>query len=249
VFSTGATDNLIKQKGFLVKHHKYALNADRTSLEGGVNTGDDFNKRSFKYYDPRDLFIVIQQLSWSDMYLQQGIYGNFQIATLNYCTKYEGTGDRAFLRRNDILVANNDLSVMTQQLVEYNNRTHLRLMLPILEVDYLADANNQYFPGTDFVVCDGTIEWLSGGLKPKFTNGKGDILSVVYWTKPYFQVIDTPKCFRAVYTEVRGNPNAPAELTYLPGDAVVKMLWSTRIDFDLPGWSFNVEPQQGMNVK
>jgi hypothetical protein len=62
-------------------------------------------------------------------------------------------------------------------------------------------------------------------------------------------VIATPRAFRAVYANQYGNPNAPTQLTYFPGSAVVKMLWSTRIDFDLPDWKLNELPQQGMNIK
>jgi hypothetical protein len=249
-FSTEGVEQLIKGKGFLVKHYKYALSPNRTSMEGGVDISSEIGKKSFNYYDPHDLYVDIQQLSWTDTYMQQGIYSNFQVATLNYCAAYEDAKDmRSFLRVNDILVAMNDITVMSEQLIEYNGRTHLRLMLPITSVDYLADSTRRYYQDTDFTICDGQIEWIEGGIRPSFANGKGAILSVVYWTKPYFQVVGTPRCFRAVFTNQLGNANQPTDLTYFPGNAVVKMLWSTRIDFDLPGWAINNIPQQGLGVK
>lgn len=253
-FSTDAVENLIKSKGFKVKHYRYALNPKRSSMEGGVDIKSDTSSKVFTYYDPRELFIDVQQLSWSDQYMQQGIYGNFQVTTLNHCAKYEnnidGSGGRVFLRANDILVAQNDLTVLTEQLIEYNGRQSLQLMFPVFEVDYLADSNNvRYYQNTDFAVCNGCIEWLSSGAKPTFNNGRGSVLSVVYWTKPYFQVIATPRAFRAVYANQFGDPNQPQELTYFPGSAVVKMLWSSRVDFDLPDWEGSRPPQQGENIK
>jgi len=249
-FSTDAHENLIRGAGFKVKHYRYALNPNRTSIEGGVDVGADINRKSFNYYDPHDLFITTQELSWTDTYMQQGIYGNFQVAAVLYRSTYEDVPNlRTFLRANDILALENDITVMTQQLVEYNGRIHTKLMFPVVEVDYLADANNRYYQGTDFTICNNMIEWLPEGLKPKFLNGKGQILSAVYWTKPYFQVVGTPRCFRALYTNPTGNANQPVNLTYFPGNAIVKMLWTTDIDFDLPGWDTSMVPQQGMNIK
>jgi hypothetical protein len=249
VFSTDATENLIRQKGIKVRHYRFALTANRVAVEGGVNIADTIGQKNFTYYDPHDLFIDIQQLGWSDTYMMQGIYGNFQISSVNYCSRYEDfPSKRSYLRANDILVDDSGITAATEDIFEYNGREYQRLRFPIEDVDYLSSATTRFFLHTDFSICEGQIHWINGGAKPTFTNGKGEVLSIVYFTKPYYQVIATPRVFRAAYTNTYGNPNQPAQLTYFPGSAIIKMLWSTRIDFDLPDWSLNNIPQQGVNI-
>lgn len=249
VFPLDAEDNLIRQKGIKMRHYRFALTANRVATEGGVNIADTIGQKNFTYYDPHELFVVIQQLNWSDTYMMQGIYGSFNISTVNYCSKYEDLlSKRSYLRANDILVDDSGITAATEDIFEYNGREYQRLRFPIEDVDYLASATTRFYLNTDFSLCEGQIHWINGGMKPTFSNGRGEVLSIVYFTKPYYQVVATPRVFRAAYANTYGNPNQPAKLTYYSGSAVIKMLWSTRIDFDLPDWSLNNLPQQGVNI-
>lgn len=249
-FSETVHDNLVRNTGFPVIHYRYAFSSDRAAVEGGTGLKSATAKDSFDYYDPRKVFITVQNFSWSDTYMMQGIYNSHEIGSVNFTSVYEETGERVFLRENDVLVAEPDITVLTQQRIEYNGRDCLKLAFPVFSVDYLkGSSGTRFYENTDFQICNGSIEWLAGGAKPFFTNGRGEALSAVYWTKPYYQVIATPRPFRIAYTNKDGNPNLPRNLTYLPGSAVVRMLWSSVEALDLPDWSMNDIPAQGGNIK
>ena len=248
-FSSDVHDNLIREFGFPVTHYRFAFKADRSAVEGGTGIKSSITKDSFDYYDPRKLFIAVQNFSWTDTYMMQGIYNAHDIGSVNFCSVYEDTGERVFFRENDILVCEPEITVLTQQRIEYNGRECLKFAFPIFEMDYLVGSSGVRFAqNTDFQICNGCVEWLPGGAKPFFINGRGEALSAVYWTKPYYQVIATPRPFRVAYTNSTGNPNLPKGLTYMAGSAVVRMLWSSIEPLDLPDWSTNDLPAQGGNI-
>lgn len=249
-FSSEAHDNLIREFGFPVTHYKFAFKADRAAVEGGTGVKSSIARDSFDYYDPRKVFIAVQNFSWTDTYMMQGIYNAQDINSVNVCSVYEDTGERVFLRENDLLVCEPDITVMTQQRIEYNGRQCLKFAFPVFSMDYLAGSSGTIFQqNIDFQICNGSVEWLDGGAKPFFTNGKGETLSAVYWTKPYYQVVAIPRPFRVAYTNKTGNPNLPRELTYMSGSAVIRMLWSSVEAMELPDWSMNDIPAQGGNIK
>lgn len=253
IFSTDAHDNLVRSKGFKATHWRHALVASRETPAAGVFLDTPTDIPGYNLYDPRPFYIAVQQLNWQDQYIIQGVHGSHAISTVNYTTYYEEDRpdkDRVYLRKNDIVTIENDVTVLTQELFEYKPNGLQRLKFPIIDVDYLADGrNNRYEQGIDFVITDNMIEWI--GNKPLWDAGKGrgDSLSIVYWTKPYFSVLTTPRVFRTVFSNEFGNDSKPSFPTYVAGSAVLKMLWIDSSGIDLPEWPKNIEPERTNNSR
>lgn len=229
IFSTDAHENLIKSKGFKVKHYRHALNANRATPSEGVNL-DKIDLSGYKFYDPLECYIVPQGLSWDELYTVQGIFGKHTV-TINFTGYYNDDPEkRVYLRPDDILVAEDDTigTVLCEDLVEWKPSLPIKCKFPVQSVDYLADADYRYDEGRDFVVRDGLIYWNpSAASTPRFDNklNKGIPLSIVYWTKPYYVVVATPRLFRMAYNNTMANAGQPANLVYYPGQAVVMMSW------------------------
>lgn len=234
IFSDDAHENLIKSKGFKALHYKHALNPNRETVAEAVDLKNNTTS-GYVFYDPAEIWIVPQNIGWQDTFIMQGVHGTHSIS-LNH-TGYDSNGQRVFIRVGDIIVVQDEISVLVEELFEFKQQTGQRLKFPIIEVDYLADGNGRrYEQGVDFVVNQGIINWVN----PPTWNAKfnrGQVLSAVYWTKPRFNVTATPKVFRMVWSNPSGNDRLPASATYLPGNCVVQMSWLSpdKID-DNVGW-------------
>lgn len=248
IFSTDVHDNLVKTKGFKAIHWRHALNPNRTSLEGGVDLSDQSDVSAMNVYDPREFYVAIQQLGWQDQAIVQGIHGSLNISSVNYTTYYEGScTERVFLRKYDVVMINSGHTVMVGQLFEYKPAGPQRLKFPVLEVDYLSDGQkNRYEQNIDFIVKDGMIEWI-GSKRPLWdaSKGRGAVLSINYWTRPYFSVVETPRVMREVFTNPTGDASQPSSGTYISGSAVLKAIWlDTAFRDDLPEWPRETEPDR-----
>lgn len=249
VFTDGLHDNLLKQKGFKATHYRHALSPDRVTVAEGVNVNAKNDAPGYRLYDPKEFFIVPQQLTWNDQYLVQGIHGGHEYMAVNHTGSYEGECEpRVYLRKGDLIVVKEGPTVLAQELLEFKPTGRQRLRFPIVEMDYIADTNNRYEQGADFNVVDGMIEWI-GNRKPVFVNGRGTVLSVVYFTKPVFAVVSTPRVFRGVWSNSTGSANSPAQSTYLPGSAMLQMLWLTdSYNIEYPEWPTSLEPERTTNT-
>lgn len=249
IFSTDVHDNLIRTKGFRSIHWRHALSANRKTIEGGVDLTDLADVGAMNMYDPKELYVAIQNLGWQDQYVIQGIHGSMNVMSVNYTTYYEGSIDkeRVFLRKHDIIMVNSGHTVMVGQLFEYKPAGPQRLKFPVLEVDYLSDGNKiRYEANVDFVVRDGLIEWI-GNRRPSWdaSKGRGDVLSINYWTRPYFSVVETPRVMREVFSNTPGDPGQTSAATYISGSAILKAVWlDDAFQNDLPEWPRFTEPQR-----
>jgi hypothetical protein len=248
VFSEDVHDNLIRTKGFKSVHWRHALNPNRKALEGGVDLTDRSDVGAMNMYDPREFYVAIQQIGWQDQYIIQGIHGSSSIMSVNYTTYYEGgQKDRVFLRKHDIVVINSGHAVLVGQLFEFKPAGPQRLKFPILEVDYLSDGQKvRYEQNIDFVIKDGMLEWI-GDRRPSWDaqSGRGAVLSINYWTKPYFSVLETPRVMREVFANPPGNPGQQSFGTYISGSAVLKAVWlDDAFQAELPEWPRALEPDR-----
>ena len=248
IFSTNSHDNLVRTKGFKATHWRAALSPHRTTLEGGADLSKLSDVGQMNMYDPRQMYVAIQNLSWQDRYVVQGVHGNFSVLTANYTSYYENEPEvRVYLKKFDVIVIDNGHTVMVNQLAEYKPAGPQRLKFPIVEIDYLADNDgNRYEQGIDFVIINGMIEWI-GNRRPMWDakNGRGAVMSINYWTKPYFSVIETPRIMREVFTNAAGDAGTESQATYVAGSVVLKAIWlDDAFQGDLPEWPRYTEAER-----
>lgn len=250
VFSTEVHDNLVRTKGFKATHWRSALSPFRNALEGGADLSKLGEVGQMVMYDPREIYIAIQNLSWQDRYVVQGVHANMSVLTANYTSYYENESDvRVFLKKFDVIMVNSGHTVMVNQLFEYKPNGPQRLKFPILEVDYLADnAGNRYEQDVDFRINNHMIEWISQR-RPLWdaSKGQGAIISINYWTRPYFSVVETPRIMREVFTNALGNAGADSHGTYVAGSVVLKAIWiDDAWQGDLPEWPRYTEAERSL---
>jgi len=233
-FNPEMTENLLKTKGLKATHYKAAHNPDRETIAGGVNPNSVAAKLGRRYYQARQLFVVPQQFKLDNRLQIQGIWGMSSVL-LNLSGSYSD-GDQAtvFARPHDIItiestVDGSPITALADQLVEFNPTGPMKLNFRCENVDYLADKNRSYVLDQDFCVQDGKIYWLNGGNRPSFANGKGDILTVVYWIKPIYIIQNVPHSIRITPGNNTGNGGLPRKSHYAPQLAIASQAWF-RID-------------------
>lgn len=238
VFSDKAHDNLIIHKGFKAIHYRHALNPNRDDVSGAVDVSQS-DLSGYVWYDPKELYIVPQNLRWEEQSLVNGLHGAHTM-TINYTGYYNDSQERTYIRPQDIILLKDDdhATVMVQELFHYDDLKIQRLKFPVFSVDYLSDEDRRYEENVDFCIREGVLHWIN---KPVGANqsrtGKGKVLSIVYWTFPYLVVVDTPRVFRTVWSNENALATAQSNATYIPGLAVVKMSWlSPKIISDCVVW-------------
>jgi hypothetical protein len=229
-FNPAQVESLLKTKGIRALHYKHAPNPDRETLQGGVNPNTNAAKHTWKFYSVRQMRCVPQQFRLEDRLNVQGIWG-MASCLLNVAGHYDdGDKEHVFLRPFDIVVLDSmpdgtGITTMTDQLAEFNPNGPMRLNFRVEAVDHLSDKTREYVNGQDFAVIDGKIHWLDGGFRPRFHDGKGTILSVVYWTKPVYIVQNMPHSIRITPGNPTGDGGLPRQAQYAPQLAVAKQAW------------------------
>jgi hypothetical protein len=74
----------------------------------------------------------------------------------------------------------------------------------------------------DFVIVNGQIQWVDGGRKPVFANGKGAILTVVYYATPIYIVQNLPHSLRLIPSNDQGHGAFPRDQVYAPQLLILK---------------------------
>ena len=242
-FNPDMTESLIKTKGIVALHYKHALNPDRETFAGGVNPNTNAAKLGFRYYSVRQFKMVPQQFKLSDQLNVQGIW-TLGSVLINVAGHYDdGPKEHAFFRPHDVIVIQSacdgsSITTLTQQMSEFNPVGPLKLNFRCEGVDYLADKHREYQEGQDFVVQDGKIFWLERGFKPSMsTDGKGEILTVVYWIKPLYIVESVPHALRITPGNEMGNAAYPRKAHYAPQLVVAKQSWAGVDESDLLDFS------------
>jgi len=231
-FNTTATESLVNSKGFPFTHYFSAPSADRNAFGAppAPNTQGAYSGRI--YYDSRPLLSVPQNIKLEERLQVQGIYDVYSVV-LNVSGHYTDNrpGDnQVYLKHNDLLVPDISMTVIAEQLFEYNPTGPQRLNFNVVGVQYLADSNIIYEDATDFTVCNGEIVWLDGGTKPKFSNGQGAVLTCVYYTTPIFCVMALPHALRVLPANSAGSGALPRTPTYFPQLVIAKNLTAANIN-------------------
>jgi hypothetical protein len=227
IFSLDAHENLIRSKGFRALHFRHALNPARATPEEGVDL-KNMDMTGYTFYDQREVYIAPQNLNWQESYMVYGTYGKHTMVC-NHTGRYtDDPNTRVYLRPGDLVAFKDSgtTTVMMKELLASTMSGTMRPRFPVFSVDYLASSNKRYEEGSDFSVVNGEIVW-NPGINPPFdvSKNQGTVLSCVYWTRPLFVVVDTPKLFRMSWANEYAEAYKEADATYFPGSVVLSMAW------------------------
>jgi hypothetical protein len=243
-FNLDAIENLINSKGFSCLHYRFALSPDRETLVGGGNPNTQEAQHGGRYYSVRWLKAVPQQFKLSDQLSVAGIWDTNSVL-LNISGNYlDGAHEAVYIMPRDLIVLNPTITIPVRQLAEYNPNGPMSLNYKVKGVEYLASKHGQFCQGTDFVVEGGKIVWVPGGKKPNFLDGKGDILSVVFYITPIYIVQNAPHSLRVLPDNHEGMGGLPRYARYAPQLIVAQQSHlreeSSLLDFsDLPEYPSN----------
>jgi hypothetical protein len=220
-FNVDQIESLLKTKGIKALHYKSALNPDRESIEMGVNLNTKAAQHGVVYYEVRELLVVPQSMNISSTLQIQGMYDNISASVLNVTGNYtDGDKGPVYIKPRDLIVLNDSVSVMAEQLLEYDPNKPLKTKFKVKGVDALFTSDTKFKDGMDFEVRpDGLIYW-TGGRRPKHNNGKGQVVSVSYWISPHFLVNNAPHILRIIPSNLTGNGSLPRNAVYAPQQVV-----------------------------
>jgi len=232
-FNEAGVANLIATKGFSGYHYMSAPNPDRNAFGAPPNPNTQASYSGRIYFDVRPLTIIPTQIKLEERLQVQGIYDVYSLV-LNVSGQYTDTrpnsDNQVYLKHNDLIVPDFGITILAEQLLEYNPTGPQRLNFNTVGVQYLADNIYIYEQDTDFIVQNGMICWLDSGTKPKFADGKGAVLSCVYYTNPIFAVQALPHALRILPSNSAGSGALPREAVYAPQLVIVKNLTSANIN-------------------
>lgn len=225
-FNLDQIESLLQTKAFMAWHLKHAPSPDRHDVSGPVNPNTVAAQRGVYYYEVRPIGVVPQKIQLEDRMMAQGIWGVgscvFNV-TGQYLDDIPNRPKTVHIRNRDLIVMNQTITTMVDQLIEYNPTGIQRLNYKVRGVDYLADATRQYHEGTDFVInAVGQLQWIAGGTRPQFTNGKGAVLTCVYYITPIFIVQTLPHQLRVIPSNKLGHAALPRDAVYAPQLVIAK---------------------------
>lgn len=220
-FNIEGVENLLQTKSFEAIHYAHALIPDQTDLAGPINPNTQGAQRGVFYFEARKIGVVPTQFKLEDRLTVQGLWG-IGSALFNVTGHYlDGAGEQAHIANRDLLVLP-DVTIPIREKVEWNPTGPLKFQYRVRGVKYLADSKTLYHEGTDYVVIGGKIVWYKEGRKPSFLNGKGAILTAVYWATPIFIVQNMPHNLRIIPSNPQGQGAFPRDQVYAPQLLVVK---------------------------
>lgn len=226
-------ESLIQTKGFKAIHVLSAPLPDRHSFGAPPNPSTQGAYAGRMYYDSRPLQIVPSSIKLEERLQVQGIYDVYSII-INVAGQYSdtrrGQSDQVYIKHNDLIIPDFGVTVLAEQLFEYNATGTQRLNFSVVGVQYLADGDFVYEQDTDFIVKDGNIVWLPSGVKPKVNGDQGAVLTCVYYTSPIFCVQALPHTLRIIPSNSSGSGAQPREATYAPQLIIAKNLTAANIN-------------------
>ncbi|CAB5220693.1 hypothetical protein UFOVP244_23 [uncultured Caudovirales phage] len=220
-FNVDQVESLLRTKGIKALHYKSALNPDRESIEMGVNVNTKAAQHGVVYYEVRELLVVPQSMNINSTLQIQGMYDNMSATVLNVTGNYtDGDKGAVYIKPRDLIVLNETISVMAEQLLEYNPTKPLKTKFKVKGVDALFTNDARFRDGIDFEVRqDGLVHWLQGR-RPKYANGKGQVVSLSYWMAPHFLINNSPHILRLLPSNDTGNGALPRRLVYAPQQVI-----------------------------
>jgi hypothetical protein len=241
-FNPDLTNSLLNTKSFAALHYRHAPSPDRHSLAEGLNLNtSSATGTAVIYYSVRTLGIVPQSFKLEDRLTVQGVFNTGSVI-INVTGHYwDGDQGAVFVRPRDLIVMPS-LTAMTSQLIEFNPTGPQRLHYKARGVDLLMDGDGTiYKEGLDFTINDGMLVWVNEptAQRPKMVNGRGDILTVVYYYTPIYIVENIPHQLRVLPANHAGSGAMPREATYFPQLLIAKPSTAVEPDqlaafYDLP---------------
>lgn len=220
-FNIGGIHNLLETVSFKAIVYHSAYLPDQETISSPMNPNTQGAQRGFFYYSAREIGVVPQSFKLEDRLTVQGIYGAGS-ALFNVTGTYlDGDREVAYVKNRDLIVLP-DITEPYPQKIEFNPNGPQKLLYKAKGVDYLADNKTVYNEGFDFEVVNGLIHWLPNGRKPFFSNGKGAVLSIVYYHNPIYIVQNLPHNLRLIPSNPQGHAAYPREETYAPQLLIVK---------------------------
>jgi hypothetical protein len=222
-FNIDQINNLLDTKGFRAWHYRHCLNPIQETLSGPVDPSKQSGFEAVIYYSVREVKIVPQQFRVEEALTVQGIWGQ-GTTMFNVSGKYmDGNKENVHVSERDLIVFDSEMTDLVRQKFEFNPTGPQKLHYKALGVEFLRDSRgNVYTEGSDFVLSDGQIVWLKEGRMPDFKNGKGEILSIVYWYNPVYIVVSRPHSLRVLPSNKSGNGAIPRDKTYAPQLLIVR---------------------------
>jgi len=229
-FNPDQIESLLITKGINAIHYKHAPDPNRETVTGPVNPNTNAAAWGARFFTSRKLKAVPQNFALENRLNVQGIWG-LHTVLLNISGYYfDDKKETAYCRPGDLIVLDTDadgngITAEVDQLTEYNPTGPLKLNFRVEGVTYLADKERVYIEAQDFFIVNGKIQWHDKGAKPNFKDGKGAVLSVVYYTKPIYIVKNVPHSLRILPGNSTGNGALPREARYAPQLVVAQQSW------------------------
>lgn len=223
-FQRDATENLIETKGFRAVHYRHALNPGADSLEAGewLDTGKSFSMRSVVFWEARNILVIPQGFRLEDRLNVQGIYGIGSLI-LNLSGYYlDGDRGTTHYSPRDLIVIQDGWTDISREVIQYNPSGINRLKNRAVGVAAMFDGRGRKFvQDQDFVIQKGEIVWTVSD-RPKMIDGRGDLISVVYWYRPYLVITSVPHEIRMLPANALGYGGQPRVATLFPQNVIAK---------------------------
>lgn len=216
-FNVDQVKDLIKTKGIRAYHFKHCLDPNYESIDAGSRVDLQSANLGITYYRVRELVLVPQAFKLEHQLQVQGLY-DIDTVLLNVSGNYtDGDCEQVYCNPRDIIALNPSITTEVRQRIEFDPNGPVRLKYKVKGVDLLCTAKRTFINGTDFAVgLDGLIHWLPGGAKPEFVSGKGQVMSVVYWSQPFYIVQSVPHVVRILPSNEIGHGAIPRQAEYAP---------------------------------
>ena len=208
-FNVDQVRDLIRTKGIRAWHFKHALDPASESVETGSRVDLQAANLGLRYYCVRELVVVPQAFKLEHQLQVQGLY-DVESVILNVSGNYiDGDCGQVFVSPRDIIMLNSSITLEVRQKIEYNPVEAISLKYKIKGVSVLFSETTTFIQDQDYCVVNGKIMWLKDGRRPQFVNGKGQILSIVYWATPFYIVSAVPHVLRILPSNEEGLGGLP----------------------------------------
>lgn len=226
-FNLSQVTNLIETKGMEGWHIRHSLLPDKQTDTGPIMPSSQTgSQRGLWYYGMRKIILVPYSFKFEERMQVQGMFG-MGSAVFNISDKYDDDLPErtVYVSPRDIIMLNPTITTPVREIFEYNPNGPQQLKYYIKGTDIVFDSDTRDYPykeGIDFEIVGGMLNWTQNGRRPKFLNGQGQIVSIVYYASMVFVVENTPHHLRLLPSNEQGSAAFPRNIEYFPQLVVVK---------------------------
>lgn len=220
-------DQLINNRGIRFLHKRATPCPNMKSLDASNHMPNcpHCDGNGFLYYAAREIIGVFSGNSLDKIYEAQGVW-EVGSAVITFPAEYDDGTQADFLQFDRLEVA--DFEVRLWELKEYeptsNGRQRLRYPITDQGIDYMSSVDDAgtlvvYEDGVHFTIVDGEILWDSAYIPSyNITEQRGEVLTISYYAKPVFNVVQLMHEMRVTQEMVNGSKIA----IRLPYNVLVK---------------------------